>query len=303
MIIEAGRRDCTREVLVIAAALAIQDPRERPSDNREAADASHARFAEPGSDFLALVTLWDYLRDRQRELSSSAFRRLCRREYLHYLRIREWQDVHAQLRQTARDLGIPDGGPDRDGPPLPAALTGQDTTSPGNRVTTSPSAPTSPSSSVTPVNPSNPPGSTSHPRQISTAKRGGGAADPEREGRFPGELADRVHQALLSGLLSHIGMQDTSAAAKEPPARGRRRPLTEFAGARGARFAIFPDSPLARKPPLWVVAAELVETSRLWARTVARIEPEWAEELAGHLIRRSYGEPRWDSKRTAALVS
>src|SRR5690242_21605816 len=106
MIIEAGRRDCTREVLVIAAALAIQDPRERPSDNREAADASHARFAEPGSDFLALVTLWDYLRDRQRQLSSSAFRRLCRREYLHYLRVREWQDVHAQLRQAARDIGV-----------------------------------------------------------------------------------------------------------------------------------------------------------------------------------------------------
>ena len=259
MIIEAGRRDCAREVLVIAAALAIQDPRERPAENREAADASHARFAEPGSDFLALVTLWDYLRDRQRELSSSAFRRLCRREFLHYLRVREWQDVHAQLRQAARDLDVPAGGQDRDGLPLPAALTGAD----------------------------------------SPAGAPAGAADG---GRFPGELADRVHQALLSGLLSHIGMQDTSAAAKEPPPRGRR-PLTEFAGARGARFAIFPDSRLARKPPSWVVAAELVETSRLWARTVARIEPEWAEELAGHLIRRSYGEPRWDSKRTAALVS
>jgi ATP-dependent helicase HrpA len=294
MIIEAGRRNCTREVLIVAAALAIQDPRERPADDREAADASHRRFAEPGSDFLALVTLWDYLRDRQRELSGSAFRRLCKREYLHFLRVREWQDVHAQLRQAVRDLGVPAGRMDDDELALPAALTGQDTPSPGNRATTSPSAPT---------NPSNPPGSTSHTRQISTAKRGRGAAAPEREGRFPAELADRVHQALLSGLLSHIGMQDTSAAAKEPPARGRRRPLTEFAGARGARFAIFPDSPLARKPPAWVVAAELVETSRLWARTVARIEPEWAEENAGHLIRRSYGEPRWDSGRTAALVS
>src|SRR5690242_9579495 len=295
MIIEAGRRDCTREVLVIAAALAIQDPRERPSDNREAADASHARFAEPGSDFLALVTLWDYLRDRQRELSSSAFRRLCRREFLHYLRVREWQDVHAQLRQAARDLGVPTGRTDDDELALPAALAGQGTP-PGNPAT-------SPSSPAAPVNAGHPPGSTSHTRQISTARRGRGPAVPAREGRFPGELADRVHQALLSGLLSHIGMQDTAAAAKEPPARGRRRPLTEFAGARGARFAIFPDSPLARKPPSWVVAAELVETSRLWARTVARIEPEWAEELAGHLIRRSYGEPRWDSKRTAALVS
>jgi ATP-dependent helicase HrpA len=194
---------------------------------------------------------------------------MCRREFLHYLRVREWQDVHAQLRQAARDLDVPAGGQDRDGPPLPAALTGAD----------------SPAGAPAGPGPAGP---------------GPAAADG---GRFPGELADRVHQALLSGLLSHIGMQDTSPAAKEPPPRGRRRPLTEFAGARGARFAIFPDSPLARKPPSWVVAAELVETSRLWARTVARIEPEWAEELAGHLIRRSYGEPRWDSGRTAALVS
>jgi ATP-dependent helicase HrpA len=288
MIVEAGRRDCAREVLIVAAALAIQDPRERPADAREAADASHRRFAEPGSDFLALVTLWDYLRDRQRELSGSAFRRLCKREYLHFLRVREWQDVHAQLRQAARDLGVPAGRMDDDELALPAALTGQGTPAPGT--------------STNPSTPDNPSGSTSHTRQISTARRGGGAAAPAREGRFPGELADRVHQALLSGLLSHIGMQDTSAA-KEPPGRGRRRPLTEFAGARGARFAIFPDSPLARKPPSWVVAAELVETSRLWARTVARIEPEWAEELASHLVKRSYGEPRWDSRRTAALVS
>ncbi len=146
MIIEAARRNCAREVLIVAAVLAIQDPRERPADAREAADASHARFAEPGSDFLALVTLWDYLRDRQRELSGSAFRRLCRREYLHYLRVREWQDVHAQLRQAARDLGVPAGRMDDDELALPAALTGQDTPSPGNRATTSPSAPANPSS-------------------------------------------------------------------------------------------------------------------------------------------------------------
>ncbi len=112
MIIEAGRNDCAREVLIIAAALSIQDPRERPADAREAADAQHARFAEPGSDFLSLLNLWDYLRDQQRELSGSAFRRMCRREYLHYLRVREWQDVYGQLRQAARELGIT-VGPDR----------------------------------------------------------------------------------------------------------------------------------------------------------------------------------------------
>src|ERR1017187_7377451 len=106
MILEADRNGCAREVLIITAALSTKDPGERPADFREAADAAHARFAEPGSDFLAFLTMWDYLRDRQRELSASAFRRMCRREYLHYLRVREWQDLHGQLRQAARDLGI-----------------------------------------------------------------------------------------------------------------------------------------------------------------------------------------------------
>ena len=109
MIIEAERNGCAREVLIIASALSIQDPRERPADAREAADAMHARFAEPGSDFLAFLHLWDYLRTQQRELSSSAFRRMCRREYLHYLRVREWQDLYGQLRQTSADLGITPG--------------------------------------------------------------------------------------------------------------------------------------------------------------------------------------------------
>ncbi len=225
MILEAAGHGCVREVLIITAALSIQDPRERPADAREAADASHARFAQPGSDFLAFLSLWDYLHDQQRELSSSAFRRMCRREFLHYLRVREWQDVQAQLRQAARDVGISAG------PPAEAA-----------------------------------------------------------------DLADRVHSSLLAGLLSHIGMKD------ERNPREKRRGPAEFTGARGAHFAIFPDSVLARKPPQWVVAAELVETSRLWARTAARIEPEWAEPLAAHLVKRSYSEPHWEARRGAAVA-
>ncbi len=234
MVLEAARNGCVREVLIITAALSIIDPRERPADARQAADEMHARFAEPGSDFLTFLNLWDYLRERQSHLSGSAFRRLCRREYLHYLRVREWQDVYGQLRQAAADLGIQAGR--------------------------------------------------EHRRP---------AGEP-----FPDGRADQVHMSLLAGLLSHIGMQET-----ESRPRGKRRPLTEFAGARGARFAIFPDSALARKPPQWVVAAELVETSRLWARVTARIEPEWAEPLAAHLVRRSYSEPRWDSKRGAAVAT
>ncbi len=241
MILAAGQHGCVREVLIIAAALSIVDPRERPTENREAADAMHRRFAVPGSDFLAFLALWDYLRQQQAELSASAFRRMCRREFLHYLRVREWQDVYGQLRQAAADLGV---------------VIGRD-------------------------------------------RRGPRPAEPaEPADRFPAELADRVHMSLLAGLLSHIGMQDAVAVQ-----RGKRRGPAEFSGARGARFAIFPDSVLARKPPSWVVAAELVETSRLWARVTARIDPAWVEPLAGHLVKRSYSEPRWDARRGAVLAT
>jgi ATP-dependent helicase HrpA len=266
MILEAGRQGCAGEVLIITAALSIQDLRERPADAREAADAMHARFAEPGSDFLALLTLWDYLQDRQRELSGSAFRRLCRREYLHYLRVREWQDVHGQLRQAARDIGIT-AGPGR-------AARAPEGEQPGRRKKKAPNGGAA---------------------DAAAGRTRRGEARPE--GRVPAQSADQVHISLLSGLLSHIGMQDT----RRP--EGKRRGPAEFAGARGTRFALFPDSSLARKPPQWVMAAELVETSRLWARTAAAIKPEWAESLAAHLVKRAYSEPRWEAKRGAAMAT
>jgi ATP-dependent helicase HrpA len=215
MVLEAGRNACADEVIVIAAALSIQDPRERPADRRQAADEQHARFADERSDLLAYLNLWRYLHERQRELSGSAFRRLCRAEFVHFLRVREWQDLVAQLREAARELRI--------------------------------------EINQTPAEP------------------------------------DDVHRALLAGLLSHMGMRD--------PAR------REYQGARGARFAIFPGSSLARRQPTWVMAAELVETSRLWGREVARIEPAWAEPLAAHLARRTYSEPRWDRKRSAVVAT
>jgi ATP-dependent helicase HrpA len=217
MLLEAGRRGCAREVLVIVAALSIQDPRERPSDRQEAADTQHRRFADPGSDFLSWLNLWRYLHERQAELSSNQFRKLCRAEFLNYLRVREWQDLHGQLRAVARDLGI----------------------------------------------------------KLNRAE-----AEPD---------ADRIHTALLAGLLSHIGLK-----------QGDTR---EYLGARGARFAIFPGSALARKPPQWVMAGELVETSRLWAREVAWIQPQWAEELAAHLVKRTYAEPHWSRSRGAVLAT
>ena len=274
MILEARHHDCLHEVLIITAALSIQDPRERPADTREAADAMHTRFAEPGSDFLALLTLWDYLHDKQAELSGSAFRRLCRREYLHYLRVREWQDLYGQLRQAAREVGA---GPGRDaGSPRSAG---------GNsRATQARQA----------VARTGGPQPGERTRQAGPGRRN---REPEPGARYPVELADRVHMSLLAGLLSHIGMREEEAR----PGRKRRGPA-EFAGARGARFSIFPDSVLAKKPPAWVVAAELVETSRLWARTAARIEPEWAEQLAAHLTKRSYSEPHWSARRGAAMA-
>jgi ATP-dependent helicase HrpA len=232
MILEADRNGCVREVLIIAAALSIQDPRERPADAQQAADDKHRRFADPDSDFVAYLNLWDYLAERQRELSSSAFRRLCRSEYLNYLRVREWQDLQGQLQRLAGDLGV--------------------------------------------------------------------AVDSSSAERTA------VHVSLLSGLLSQIGMLYQTGRAE--PARSAassgaaRRPRAEYLGARNARFAIFPGSSLARKTPDWIVAAELVETSRLWARTVARIEPEWVEPLAQHLVKRSYSEPHWEKKQGGAVA-
>jgi ATP-dependent helicase HrpA len=214
MVVEADRNACVREVMVIAAALSIQDPRERPTDRQEAADQQHRRFADPGSDFLAYLNLWQYLRERQKALSSSQFRKLCRTEFLNYLRIREWQDIYGQLRQTVKPLGI-------------------------------------------------------------TLNR-----DPA------GPQA--VHLSLLAGLLSHVGLKDPEKQ--------------EYLGARGARFAVFPGSALFKKPPRWVMAAELVETSRLWGRIAARIEPEWIEPLAGHLVKRSYSEPHWERERGAVVA-
>ncbi|HYO85618.1 MAG TPA: ATP-dependent RNA helicase HrpA [Dermatophilaceae bacterium] len=215
MVLAAQDEGCLAEVLVVVAALSIQDVRERPTDSQTQADQAHARFRDESSDVTSLLNLWNYLRERQRELSGSAFRRMCRAEYLHYLRIREWQDVRAQVASVARQLGLS-------------------------------------------VN------------------------------RHPAE-PDAVHRALLAGLLSHVGWYDPT-----------RR---DYLGARGARFAIAPGSPLFRRPPEWVMAGELVETSRLWARLVAPIDPAWAERAGAHLVRRQHSEPRWSARRAAAVAA
>ncbi|HEX5595387.1 MAG TPA: ATP-dependent RNA helicase HrpA, partial [Micromonosporaceae bacterium] len=226
MVLAAEENGATAEVMVIAAALSIQDPRERPVDQQAPADQLHARFVDPESDFLTFLNLWGYLQEQQKLRSSSAFRRMCKAEHLNYLRVREWQDIHSQLRQVLRTMGVtPNSTP----------------------------------------------------------------ADPQR-----------IHQSLLAGLLSHVGVRDEKSAKTTSGKPGRDR--NEYLGARGARFALFPGSALFRKPPQWVMAAELVETSRLWGRIAARIEPEWVEGLAGHLVKRSYSEPHWEKKPAAVMA-
>jgi len=215
MVIEADRNGALREMLVIVSALSLQDPRERPSESRAQADQAHARFVAEGSDFLTMLNLWRYLARQQKDLSGSAFRRMCRREYLHYLRVREWQDLHRQLRRAVTSAGLT-----------------------VNRSTAS---------------------------------------------------ADRVHQSLVPGLLSLFGLYD----------RSKR----DYTGPRGTRFAIQPGSVLHRRNPEWVMTAELVETTRLWARVNAATDPAWIEKAAAHLVKRSYAEPRWSRRRAGAVAS
>lgn len=217
MLLQADAEGCVREMLVLVAALSIPDPRERPADKEEAARQKHARFADEHSDFVSFLNLWSYLGEQRKERSGSSFRRMCREEFLHYLRIREWQDLVGQLRSICRDLGIRE----------------QDA-----------------------------------------------AAEPAR-----------VHAALTAGLLSHIGLRE-----------GDARDSRIFQGARNTKFVLAPGSVLTRRPPRWVVVADLVETSRLYGRTAARIEPETVEHVAEHLVQRTYSEPHWDPKRGAVMA-
>ena len=246
MLLEAERLGCASEVLVIVAALSIQDVRERPAEHQGAADASHARLADPHSDFITYLNLWRYLAVQARDLSGSAFRRLCRAEFFHYLRWREWRDVVGQLRQMARALGIGVG-------PVGEPSTGD----------------------------------------VVEAARFGGAQDAAVRavlayGQGPASVdADQVHRSLLVGLLSYLGSWDETKR--------------DYEGARGTHFTIWPGSGVSGHPA-WVMTAELVETSRLFARTVARIRPEWVEPAARGLLKRSYSEPFWSVGKGAAMV-
>ena len=214
MVIEGAETGCLREVIIITAAMSVQDPRERPQDKREDAGQFHARFKDPGSDFLSWLRLWEYLETERKARSNNQFRKMCRSEYLNFNRIREWQDIVRQVERTVDSLHWKTN------------------------------------------------------------------VEPAQD--------DVVHQALLTGLLSQIGLKDQSS--------------NEFTGGRNARFLISRGSALGKKPPNWVMVGELIETNRLWAHSAARIQPEWAERAAEHLVKRTYDEPVWNREKGSAMT-
>lgn len=241
MLLEADRRGCVSEALVIVSALSMQDVRLRPLEHQEAADQAHSRFLDSSSDFLTYLNLWRYLRTQSRDLSGSAFRKMCQREFLHYLRTREWQDLTHQLRQLLKELGI-------------------------------------------------------NARPLAKPSRSSYRPDPESTELIAAcqsltskhSDTDAIHRSLLVGMLSGIGNWDQRAK--------------QYLAPRGARFTIWPGSGLSNRTFDWVMAAELVETSRLFARNVARVNPGWIIHAGKHLVKRSYGEPYWSSRKGTAMV-
>ena len=210
MLLESAQLDCQREVLVIAAALSVQDPRDRPMDKQQLADEAHALFKDEESDFIGYLKLWAFLEEKRRHLTRRKFGRLCREHFLSVTRVQEWHDIHRQIRAQMHDMGYRDNKED--------------------------------------------------------------------------SSYENIHMAVLSGLLSHVGFRPGGSD------KG-------YQGARNTQFYAFPGSGVFANQPKWVMAAELVETTRLYARTLARIQPDWIERLAGHLIKRSYSEPHWQAKR------
>ena len=215
MILASADRECLDEVLIIASALSVQDPRERPMDQQAAADSAHDQFKEPTSDFLSLLKLWTWFLEQQRHLSENKLRKLCRDSFVSYTRLREWQDVHSQVKEMATSF-------------LPIA----------NR-------------------------------------------------RSKPENNDGIHRAILTGLLANVGVKGDDF---------------EYKGIRGKRFFIFPGSGQFSKKPPWIVAAELVQTTRMYARTVAPVQPEWIEQAAGHMVGREFTDPIWQSRRGQVIA-
>ena len=207
MLLAGAERQCLRELLIIAAALSVQDPRERPFDQRQSADEIHRTFQHEDSDFLAFLNLWAFVERERKQLSRRKFQALCQQHFLSWTRLQEWRDIHTQLHEQLSTMGL-------------------------------------------------------------------------RENQTPASYDD-IHQALLTGLLSHIGVKDEQR---------------DYLGARNSRFTLHPSSGLVAKAPKWIMVAERVETSRHYGRIAARVQPEWIERAGAHLLQRSYFEPHWQAR-------
>ena len=269
MVIEAARStspNTLAAVLVIVAFLSLQDPRERPEEHREEADRIHNRYADPTSDFLTALNIWDRVFQADGEPSNNALRRICKTEYFSWLRMRQWKDLVAQLRQMCREMKF------KVGDPLPSSRAGLEI------------------------------------RQLPLNQQAAHSLCCSWD-------AEGIHKSMLSGLLSMMGMQVVrepkasdfaglkGAAKAKAIKRAQKMAKNDYQGARGTHFALFPASAVAKSTPSWVMSTELVETSRLWARYCAAIDPAWAEPLAGSLTRVTYAEPHWSGSRGSAVAS
>ncbi|MDO5688480.1 MAG: ATP-dependent RNA helicase HrpA [Pseudoscardovia radai] len=268
MVIQASRTtpDTLAAVLVIVAFMSLQDPRERPEEKRDEADRIHNRYADPTSDFLTALNIWDSFWQADGEPSNSQLRRRCQAEFMNYLRMRQWRDLFAQLRQMCGELHFTVGSPQ------PVERPSQDV------------------------------------RRMPMNQQAAHSLVCSWD-------SDSIHRSMLSGLLSNIGMQVvrqpkasqfaglTGAARARAMKRAAKQSKNEYQGARGVHFGLFPASATAKATPAWVMAGELVETSRLWARSAAAIDPTWAEDLAGDLARTTYSEPHWSGSAGAAVAS
>ena len=260
ILLAAKKHDCMAEILVIASALSIQDPRERPLEARDAAAKAHERFTDKQSDFLAYLNIWDsFQRERDKGLSNKQLVQWCRQYFLSHLRMREWRELHHQLAQTAIEMGLTTKEAAFRRPPEVKQLTSSE-----NQGDQDLSAKLKQKQLD----------KKQHRAQIRAAKEAG---------------YEQIHRALLTGLIANVGMKSPDG--------------NDYTGARGSRFHLFPASALFKAKPKWVMAAELVETTRLYARDVAAIQPEWIEQEASHLVRYHYFEPHWEQKRGEVIAS
>ena len=260
ILLAAKKHDCMAEILVIASALSIQDPRERPLEARDAAAKAHERFTDKQSDFLAYLNIWDsFQRERDKGLSNKQLVQWCRQYFLSHLRMREWRELHHQLAQTAIEMGLTTKEAAFRRPPEVRQLTSSENA--GDQ-------------DLSAKLKQKQLDKKQHRAQIRAAKEAG---------------YEQIHRALLTGLIANVGMKSPDG--------------NDYTGARGSRFHLFPASALFKAKPKWVMAAELVETTKLYARDVAAIQPEWIEQEAPHLVRYHYFEPHWEQKRGEVIAS